>query len=498
MRQLIRGFLIFCLFASIHAAGKTASDNGGTDNATLTVNQLETSISNDGGFYRVSGNVRTAGITYASGTERYPLLYAGGLWIVGKVDGQIRAGANYYGGNFQPGPLDANGLPADPGDALYHIYRYGRGETPAQAAQALGCPSTVLGDSMFYTVYNDSSGGQVLSWGADNPGFTPHLGVEVRQTVFAYAPGTQPHLEHCIFSRYEIIYRGTETVDSAFISLFLDGDIGNSGDDLAGTDIARQMVYAWNGDDNDEDFFGSEIPALGGVLLDGPLPMGTTYFEVSGGHITGMSGARNFDELWAVMRGLRNTGEAWETPDSETTVFPFAGDPLTGTGWLFIDGVGRAGESNMHLSCGPHTLQPGDTLRYTFALVAGQPGATPLDAVQNLRDNVDAIQTFYDEHLGKTTAVAETEPPRSLDLVTAFPNPFNPQTTIQVHMPQAGTLKLEIFDIRGRNIATLAHAPQPAGKSTWTWHAGDLPSGVYLCRATAGKKTSVHKLLLQK
>ncbi|MCD4827831.1 MAG: peptidylprolyl isomerase [Candidatus Cloacimonetes bacterium] len=80
----------------------------------------------------------------------------------------------------------------------------------------------------------------------------------------------------------------------------------------------------------------------------------------------------------------------------------------------------------------------------------------------------------------------------------AWPNPFNPSTTIGFGMPKADHARLDVFNVRGRRVATLLDEHMPAGTHSVTWTAEGLASGVYFARLNtpAGVKTT--KLLLMK
>ena len=93
---------------------------------------------------------------------------------------------------------------------------------------------------------------------------------------------------------------------------------------------------------------------------------------------------------------------------------------------------------------------------------------------------------------------AHESTPGAFSLHPAYPNPFNPVTTITYSLPAAGQVKVEIFDIRGRLVETLLDGPEAAGPRQVQWEAGSHPSGVYLCRTVFGKTTKIQKLILQK
>jgi hypothetical protein len=82
------------------------------------------------------------------------------------------------------------------------------------------------------------------------------------------------------------------------------------------------------------------------------------------------------------------------------------------------------------------------------------------------------------------TAVHQGNPdiPIKFKLAKNYPNPFNPTTTIEYHIPREGHVDLGIFNILGQKVTTLVFLNQPAGIHRMIWDASDVPSGVYICR----------------
>ena len=97
-------------------------------------------------------------------------------------------------------------------------------------------------------------------------------------------------------------------------------------------------------------------------------------------------------------------------------------------------------------------------------------------------------------------------------ILNCFPNPFNPSTTISFQLPDAGSVKITVFDVTGRAVGAQNFAPMqqwyPAGTHKVTFNGSDLSSGVYFVRMvlqSAGALqhgnrhyTSVRKMLLLK
>jgi hypothetical protein len=86
--------------------------------------------------------------------------------------------------------------------------------------------------------------------------------------------------------------------------------------------------------------------------------------------------------------------------------------------------------------------------------------------------------------------------PSKLILYQNYPNPFNPATTISFSLPFKSFVSLKIFDITGREVATLLSEVLSAGNHTRRWNAEGLPSSVYLYRLQAGSFTGTKKLVL--
>jgi len=80
----------------------------------------------------------------------------------------------------------------------------------------------------------------------------------------------------------------------------------------------------------------------------------------------------------------------------------------------------------------------------------------------------------------------EGEFPEEITLHQNYPNPFNPVTTISYDLPGQIDVRLEIFDILGRHVATLVDEIQPPGTYQISWDASGVASGSYIYRITAG------------
>ncbi len=88
--------------------------------------------------------------------------------------------------------------------------------------------------------------------------------------------------------------------------------------------------------------------------------------------------------------------------------------------------------------------------------------------------------------------------PNRFALDQNYPNPFNAITVISYNLPGPSDVVIEIYDILGRRVETLAHGEQQAGYHQVVWNAEDIPSGIYFYRIQAGEYAETRKMVLLK
>ncbi len=88
--------------------------------------------------------------------------------------------------------------------------------------------------------------------------------------------------------------------------------------------------------------------------------------------------------------------------------------------------------------------------------------------------------------------------PKEYKLSQNYPNPFNPTTTIEFALPKSSRATLKVFDLLGREVATLVDENLPAGVHKAEWNAGGISSGVYFYRLQAGEFSDTKKLILMR
>jgi len=167
-------------------------------------------------------------------------------------------------------------------------------------------------------------------------------------------------------------------------------------------------------------------------------------------------------------------------------------------------GIGQIDMTNINGdSCDPHYnifLDPMfvDTAASNYHLLAASPcidagdPELPLDPDSTIAD----IGAFYFDQLDVDEPAAVL--PMTYALHPNWPNPFNPTTNIRYDVPQAGHIRLIVYNLLGQEVTRFVDKRHLPGSYTVSWNAANWPSGLYLCRMEAGEFTQVRKLLLVK
>jgi hypothetical protein len=123
-------------------------------------------------------------------------------------------------------------------------------------------------------------------------------------------------------------------------------------------------------------------------------------------------------------------------------------------------------------------------------------------------ENLGGVSGYSTARLFTTGTVLDVEElgsvPMEYALYQNYPNPFNPTTTIRYDIPNTAHVKIMIFDMLGREVATLVDGIQTASKYAVEWNPAGLGSGVYFMRIVAqseegnGRFVATKKLIFLK
>ena len=95
-----------------------------------------------------------------------------------------------------------------------------------------------------------------------------------------------------------------------------------------------------------------------------------------------------------------------------------------------------------------------------------------------------------------TDVRAEGGIPTEFALNQNYPNPFNPSTSIKFAVPKISNVKIAVYDIAGREIATIVDEQMNAGYYSIQWNASNIASGIYFYKLQTEDFVNVKKMIL--
>jgi len=108
--------------------------------------------------------------------------------------------------------------------------------------------------------------------------------------------------------------------------------------------------------------------------------------------------------------------------------------------------------------------------------------------------NVSIDTSEGTSNVGNISGIA----PNEYKLEQNYPNPFNPTTNIKYQIAKNSFVTLKVFDVLGKEIATVVNGYRKAGYYETNWDASQYPSGMYFYKLISGDFSETKKLILVK
>jgi hypothetical protein len=150
---------------------------------------------------------------------------------------------------------------------------------------------------------------------------------------------------------------------------------------------------------------------------------------------------------------------------------------------ILADGETCSGIANEWEPCTPELFESTDTLM--FNLVTNPENMLPQLAPDG-------------NYCPANVEITKNTNPVSFSILSNYPNPFNPTTTIQFSVSTMTIASLAIYDISGKLVETLVHGDFESGEHEVIWNALNHSSGIYFVELMAGENRGVQKLILLK
>jgi subtilisin family serine protease len=112
--------------------------------------------------------------------------------------------------------------------------------------------------------------------------------------------------------------------------------------------------------------------------------------------------------------------------------------------------------------------------------------------------DLDGVVHDYPQTVVVSLVEQKKSKPLAFELFQNYPNPFNPSTVISYQVPVSSAVRLKVYDVLGREVATLVNQRQEAGRYEVRFNAAGLASGVYLYQLSAAGLTQTRKMMIAK
>lgn len=553
-KTYLLSLVLFCLFDFVQLDAQARGDClSGTESTLLNINNVSTELGPGGTFWP------NGYIVPQSAPIDVHAIFTGGLWVGGfDPAGNLKLAAQTYRsnltGDYFPGPLDPmmgntemeicenwdrvfrvrqseiddflddladNGM--IDGTHLSILGWPARGNPSFSEIHSFDLPDQDLApffDANHDGLYNPNDGdypgikGEEALWWVINDAGGIHtmsqaspLQFEIQVMAFA-SSSEDPAIDNTTFYDLKIFNRAIESIDSTFISLWIDADLGCPSDDMAGSSPANDLAFVYNADALDGDdgctcpqginTYCEEIPILGIKILKSPIqpngePSGMTSFGIynnasEGSHPPGTTDPNTAVGFYRLMSGFwpdgspfTNNGEGYM--DGNPTAYLFPGNPSDTEDWSMCSaGVGGK-DIRMVISTGNVRMDPGEVTNLSFAVTLVEAIAHPCPDITPVIEATDIIEEYYS---GLVTATEDINGQHAK--ISIFPNPARESIQLNLQADGEELDQLWLFDAQGKNIRTFS---QLSGQQ-FELQRLSLRTGIYFykVRTSQGKMAS--------
>lgn len=368
----------------------------------------------------------------------------------------------------------------------------------------------IKGDDAVWWIFHDDNTTDAT------PSNSSPVNFEVQVMAYAFYDD-DPVLNNTTFYEITLVNKSNEPLESAYVGLFLDADVGCGADDYVGCLPSKRLAFAYNADaldgqtacfcDGGVSTFCDNIPVLGVKLLDDfdndpDTPVKLDGFAVITNPNSPLLGnpaqgndPNNGMEYYRLLQSRwRNdvpftTGGSGYQSGGATTSFLFPDLPSNPNGWSMCTAGRPPSDYRMMMNVGPHDFQPGGMRRLTFALNISQVSSYPCPDLTPLVNATDFLQQFYNSTITGTQNVY-LQP----GLLTLYPNPTTQSATLSLPVSGDYLSEVDVYDLQGQHLQHYSLQTQ----NTLTLERNNLAAGMYLVKIrTHSGKIGVSKLVFK-
>lgn len=457
------------LFLDANTLGPSYEVPSGSGNHTIFSAGLWcAAIDDTGGLHVAAARFNQNGQDYFQGPfsssnsyqdAAYQAAYGTSTWTISKAEIQ-----SHISGYTQPGYIPAANIASWPGNGVgglgiaQNLAPFVDVNNNGVYEPLLGDYPDIRGDQAVYKIMNDAADLHTETGGLP-------LGIEVHTMYYQYA--STDYLDSTTFLNIRVFNRGIIDYDHFKLAVYADLDLGNPGDDFIGCDSIQNLMYVYNGDNNDQNSgnsfgYGIDPPAFGIASLNQDME-----------HFAFFSNSNSFPftdpvtapQYYYLMNGMWANGAPWMHNGSEVN-FIYPGNPNDANAWSEVTDQNIVGDRRGVFTMADENLPIGAHTCYDFAfLFARNANSNYLENVDALinqaaqaKSDFDAMTSYNCNQV--TLGIDEAGREVSVEL---FPNPSNGIITLSFGETLFSGV-VTVMDIHGRIVHTEKIANQNVKK----------------------------------
>ena len=381
-----------------------------------------------------------------------------------------------------------------------NIYNPDDGDYPHYASIA----EWVLPNMMTWTVFNDAT---FHTHSGGNP-----IRADIELLSWNFKCDDNEILNNTLFTAHKITNQAVESIDSFYIGLWVDFDLGCNTDDYIGSTPDHNAFFAYNADSEDGDgsgtssgcFFGfntyKDNPPVQSVkFLNHPLskftyyndPSTTNYPGIVGPGIIALEYYSYLSGSWRDRTYFTTGGTGYDLTNPQVTDYAFPDDPNDPNGWSMINEALPFGDRKAIGSYLAGRLEPGHTTTLETAFTFHQKdNLDHLSNVTQMYKDLEALQQMHNSYYSgfcqnNVVSAKEIIPDAAFSL---SPNPTTGLINLQLHDLELDRLK--VFDLQGRMLMEWSDL-----SGSMDIDLSGLSAGMYLVRLESAGSVATRKVV---
>ncbi len=521
--------LLICISVTFsfacNAQGFDGHDSLDINNISCRINVLGDNFDN---------GTQSASSFFAPINTNMSTVFVSSLWIGGYENGNLKEAAMTYrqgGVDFYPGPLDTTNTSisshtmnkwnkvwkvkrSEVNDFIKNGTLYtsivnwpGSGDSGTYESHFMAPYINVSGGNKYNPLkgdYPDIKGDEMIWWvmndkgGLHNTTMSNPMGIEVRGEAYAFNRPDNAALNNTIFLDYKVINRSKTDLDSVYLSLWTDFDIGYAFDDYVGSAPKLSAFYGYNGTPTDA-VYGTNTPVESVIFLKDSMSR-FMYYNNDASPVNGNPGYPYPapQDYYNYMKGVWKNGACMKygskdgVSGTQCTDFMFDGSPADSvSGWTEHNVGNLPGDRRGLGSIGPLTIKAGQTYDVPVAYVFSRQthGNTEINfdsTVQYWKQ----VKAFYNSNYTSTginSLVTNVNP------INVYPNPASDFIFIQC--PNQNPIRFVITDMTGR-ILRITNCQR--GVNMQNIDVSGLSNGIYSIISETNTGVSVDKFVISR